>query len=108
MKSIKMFQIHQRIRLEHFQNFRGLLAHGFAHAKVKKLIFNRKILELVGEFGIILNDFQSLFYSSIKIWVKLLWVKILKSPEFNLMMKINVFCNSLAVRIKKWNIFVIF
>ena len=108
MKSIKMFQIHQRIRLEHFQNLRGLLAHGFAHAKVKKSIFNRKILELVGEFGIILNDFQSLFYSSIKIWVKLLWVKILKSPEFNLMMNMNVFWNSLALRIKKWNIFVIF
>ena len=39
MKSIKIFQIHQRIRLEHFQNFRELLTHGFAHAKVKQVDF---------------------------------------------------------------------
>jgi len=33
--------------------------HSFAHAKVKKSIFNRKILELVGDSGIILNDFHA-------------------------------------------------
>ena len=62
--SIKMFQIHQRICWEYSRNFRGLPIHSFAHAKVKKSNFNRKILELVGDFGIILNDFQSWFHLS--------------------------------------------
>ena len=73
--SIKMFQIHQRICWEYSRNFRGLL-----HAKVKKSIFNRKILELVGDFGIILNDFQSWFHSAFKIWVKFIWVENPKIP----------------------------
>ena len=30
-------------------------------------------LKFVGEIGIILNDFQSWFYSTIKIGVKLIW-----------------------------------
>ena len=39
--------------------FRGFPIHGFAYAKVKKSIFNRKIQELVGDLDIILNDFKS-------------------------------------------------
>ena len=34
-------------------------AYSFAHAKIKNSIFNRKILELGGDFDIIMNDFQS-------------------------------------------------
>jgi len=75
-----MFQIHQRIFWEYSRNFRGLPIHGFAHAKVKKSIFNRKILELVGDFGIILNDFQSWLNSNINIRVKLIWVENPKIP----------------------------
>ena len=55
--SIKMFQIHQRIFCEYSRNFRRLPTYGFAHAKVKKSIFNSKILELVRNIGIIMNDF---------------------------------------------------
>ena len=36
-----------------------LPAYSFAHAKVKKSILNPKILEFVGDIGIILNVFQS-------------------------------------------------
>jgi len=54
--------------------------HGFAHAKVKKSNFNRKILELISDIGIILNDFQSWFYSAIRIRVKLIWEENLKIP----------------------------
>ena len=50
-----MFKI--RIFLEYPRNFRRLPTYGFAHAKVKKSIFNSKILELVPNIGIILNDF---------------------------------------------------
>ena len=39
------------------RNFRGIPAHGFANVKVKKSIFNPKILEFMGDIGIILNDF---------------------------------------------------
>ena len=55
--SIKMFQIHQRIFLGYPRNFRRLPAYGFTHAKVKKSIFNLKILELEPNIGITLNDF---------------------------------------------------
>ena len=63
-------------RREYSRNFRGLPTHGFAHAKVYKTIFNRKILEFVGDIDIILNVFQSWFYSTIKIWVNLSRYKI--------------------------------
>ena len=33
--------------------------YGFAYTNVKKSILDPKILELVGDIGIILNDFQS-------------------------------------------------
>ena len=52
-----------------------LSTYGFAHAKFKKSIFKRKVLELVDDFGIILNDFQSRFNSTINIWVKFIWVE---------------------------------
>ena len=35
------------------------IAHGSAHAKVRKSIFKPKILEFVSDIGIILNDFQN-------------------------------------------------
>ena len=46
--------------------------YGFAHAKIQKSIFDPKILELLDVIGIILNDFQSWFYSITKIWVRLI------------------------------------
>ena len=55
--SFKMFQIQQRIFWEYSRNFQRVPTYGFAHAKVKKLISNSKILELVPDIGIILNDF---------------------------------------------------
>ena len=65
--SIKMFQTHQRIFWEYSQNFRGRPIHDFAHATV-------------GDFYITLNGFQSWFYSTIKIWVKFIWIEIPKIP----------------------------
>ena len=38
-----------------------MTTHGFAHAKVKISNFGPKILEHLGDIGIILNDFQSWF-----------------------------------------------
>jgi len=35
----------------------GLPCRGFVHAKIKKVDFNPKIQEFVGDIGIILNDF---------------------------------------------------
>ena len=75
-----MFQIQRGIFWEYPQNFRGLSNHGFAHAKVKESIFDWKILELVGDFGIILNNFQSLFKSTANIWVKYIWAENPKNP----------------------------
>ena len=72
--SIKNFQIHHRMCLEYSRNFRGLPTHGFAHAKSKKSIFNWKILEFIGDIGTILNDFLSWFHTSVKIWVKFIWL----------------------------------
>ena len=43
---------------------------GFAYAKVKNSIFNSKMEVFVGNIDIISKDFGSLFYSTIKIWVK--------------------------------------
>ena len=63
------------------KNFRRLPAYDFAHAEVKKSNFCPKILEFLDDIGIILNDFQSLFYSAIKIWVKLTWAENRKNPE---------------------------
>ena len=57
-----------------YRNFRGLPTHGFAHAKVKNLIFNLKILDFVGNIGIIRNDFSCWFHSTIKMQVKFIWV----------------------------------
>ena len=78
--SIKMFQIQQGIFWEYPQNFPGLPIHSFAHAKVQKSIFIKKILVLLGDFGIILNDFQSWLNSTIEIWVKFIWVENPKIP----------------------------
>ena len=51
---IKMFQINQRICPETSETSRLR----FAHAKVQKSIFNREILELVCDIGMIFqNDF---------------------------------------------------
>ena len=55
--SIKIFLIWQRIYSEYSRNFPILATYGFGYAKVKKTIFNSKILELVPNIGIILNDF---------------------------------------------------
>ena len=51
--------------LKYIQNFQGSSTHGFAHAEIQNSIFNWKILELVGDIGIILTYFESLFYSSL-------------------------------------------
>ena len=53
-----------------------------AHAKVKKFIFNSKILGFVGNTDIFCNDFKCLFHSTIKIWVKLIGVKNREIPGF--------------------------
>ena len=52
-----------------------LPTYGFAHAKIKKSIFNYKFLELVPDIGIILNDFSEWFYLD---WVKSTRLKKLK------------------------------
>ena len=36
-----------------------MTTYGFAHAKLKNLIFKSKILEFLDNIGIILNDFKS-------------------------------------------------
>jgi len=63
-----------------FLNFMRLPTYGFAHAKFKKSNFYPKILEFLGDIGIILNDFQSWFYTAIKIWVKL---TLIENREFS-------------------------
>ena len=60
--------------------FLSCLTHGFAHSRVKKSTFNLKILDFVGDIGIIRNDFQSWFHSIIKLWVVFIWVWNLKIP----------------------------
>ena len=51
-----------------------------AHAKIKKSFFSPKILEFIGDIGVILNDFWSRFYVAIKIWVKFILVENFKIP----------------------------
>ena len=46
--SLSLFQI---------DDFRRLPAYGFAHAKFKKTNFSPKILDLVGDIGMIFEDF---------------------------------------------------
>ena len=75
-----MFQSQHRILLEYHWNFRRLPTYGFAYAKSNKWIFDPKILEVVDDIGIICNDFQSWFNSTIKISVTLILVKNLKIP----------------------------
>ena len=74
---ISAVQIQRRICWEYFRNFRRLPTYDFAHAKVEKSIFDSKIQEFAGDIGVILNEFQSWCYSTIKISVKFIW-------EFNL------------------------
>ena len=54
--------------------------YGFAHANVKKSIFKSKILEFVDNMDIISNVFLCLFYWTIWIWVKFIWVENPKIP----------------------------
>ena len=41
-----------------YRNFRGLPTYAYIHAKVSKLIFYVKILELTGHIGIIFHHFE--------------------------------------------------
>ena len=79
-----MFQIHKRIFWDYRRNFRRLPIYGFAHVKVKNSIFNSKILEVVGDIAIILNNFEIWFYFTTYIWENWFGYKIFKFPEFNL------------------------
>ena len=55
--SIKMFQSHQTLCSEYRRNFQGLPTHGLAYAKVKNPFSILKILKVIGDIGITLNDF---------------------------------------------------
>ena len=74
-KRIKMCQICQENIGNYSRNFRGLPTYESTYTKIKKLIFSFEIPKLVDDIGIIFNDFQSRFYSTFKIRVKLIWVK---------------------------------
>ena len=56
-----LFLISSQVGSEKYILLGWLSTHDSAHAKIKKPIFNRKILEFVGDIGIILNDFQNWF-----------------------------------------------
>ena len=60
------------------RKFRILPTYGYTHAKIKNLDFNPEISEFIGDIGTILNDFQTWFYSTMIIWVKLIR---LENPE---------------------------
>jgi len=53
---------------------------GFRPRKSEKSLFSPKILEFIGDIGVILNDFWSRFYLAIKIWVKFILVENFKIP----------------------------
>ena len=75
MKNMKIinwskFQISKGLKITNYYRtgFYENLFHRFAYAKVKKNIFNSKLLEFVGDIDIILNDSQSLFHWTLRIW----------------------------------------
>ena len=55
------------------------------------------ILELVGDIGIILNDFANWFYSALMIWVKNIWVENfeIQPRKTELLRKMDVFKKNL-------------
>ena len=74
---MESFQSSTENRWEYSRHFLGLPTYGFAHAKVKKSNFSSKILEFVGDIGVIYNDCSSWLFptSQLKIGMKFLWAE---------------------------------